>query len=101
MGLHTKYSTGEIFTATFNGTKADQPVLEIVESSLTEKITDLGFTAIFSYKVTIALTAKGVRHEFTATSKYSNHGMELLPTSVKIAVETAVADLYRQVKAVL
>ena len=101
MGMPFQFSTGEVFTTAFNGTKAGQPVLEIVDSSLTGKITDLGFTGLVTYKVKIAVTANGTRHEYSAEYTYSTHGFDSPATQVKIAVETAVADLYKQVKLLL
>ena len=101
MGMPFRFSTGEVFTSVFTGTQADQPVIEVVESSLTGRITDLGLTAIYTYKATIAFTANGVRRELKAEHAHVTHGFEAVPTLVKIAVETVVADLYQQVKPLL
>jgi len=101
MGLPFRFSTGEVFTSAFNGTQAEQPVIEVVESSLTGKITDLGFTALVTYKARIAVTIKGTRRELTAEHTEAFHGFSTPATQAKIVIETVVADLYRQVKPLL
>jgi hypothetical protein len=101
IGLPFRFSTGEVFTSVFNGTRAEQPGLDVVESSLTGKITDLGFTALVTYKARIALTVKETRRELSAEHTEAFHGFSTPATQAKIVIETVVADLYRQVKPLL
>ena len=99
MGLKMEYETGKVFRKAFIGTRTDQPRIELVESTLSASIADLGFTGVFSYRATIRLHSSSGVFELRAECTRKVHGFEMPPTSVKIVVETVVADLLQQSKA--
>jgi len=98
MGITMKYETGKVFAKAFNGTRTDQPYIELVDSNLSAAIADLGFTGVFSYKVAMKLHCTSGVFELKAEHTRKVHGFELPTTSVKITVETVVADLRQQVE---
>jgi len=99
LGLTMQYETGKIFAKAFKGTRTDQPHIELVESKLAASITDVGFTGIFSYQATIKLIGPNGVFELKAEHTRKVHGFEMPNVSVKIIVETVVADLLRQAEA--
>lgn len=98
LGLSIPFETGQVFVSAFNGTKADQPVIDIKESHLANRLTDAGLTGIFTYEATVILHSAGKDYELKAATSRSVHGFESVPTSVQIVVETVVADLKQKIK---
>ena len=101
LGLSIRYETGTVFASAFAGAKPEEPFVEIVSSQLSAKITDMGFTGLFSYRATICLHFTGTTHDLKAENTRAVHGFESNTTSVKMVVETVVADLASQVKALI
>ena len=99
LGLTMQYETGKVFSKVFAGMRTDQPHIELVDSNLSHSITDVGFTGLFFYRATIKLHSSAGVIELTSVHTRKVHGFEMPDTSVKITVETVVADLLQQANA--
>jgi hypothetical protein len=101
IGLPFRSETGHSFAKVFAGTGADMPTVEILASKLTSHIAKLGFAAELDYDVTIRLHQGEKATDLTAHAKHVPPMFQSLPTQVKIVTENAIADLARQVSAIL
>ena len=98
MGIAMRWNTGKVYATHFCGGEDAEASIELLTSNLDAHIEDIGFTGVFSYSAEILLHTHGERHVLRASFTRNVHGFEQPKTSVKIVVETVVADLARQVE---
>ena len=100
MGYLQKYLTGKEFWSIFTGNSRSAKFnLNLTESQLSFDSGQLGANSTITYRATIVLSDEsGVKGTFSATCTVRAKGLINAQNYVKIAVDTVIANLYKQIK---